>query len=280
MTIGEKIRKARKEKNITQTSLCKDKITRNMLSSIERGVANPSLDTLKYIAARLSLPVSYLVSDDDNMFFYLKKEQMGTVKHFLAEKNYSAAIKEVKSLGEPDDECALILCECYFELGKRAVLGGSLASGKKYLENSLMYAEMTVYNTDKTKHLTLLYSSLANNLTAPLLELDVNKFEENLAYGCELDLFKYISSDTKHNYKNQLFRLHLDAKELIKSRDYYKALELLHRIESNKAPSDYNAYLVFSVYTDIEGCYKQLGDFENAYRYSNKRMSMIEGFKS
>ena len=37
MTLGEKIKAARKEKGMTQSSLCAEKITRNMLSEIECG---------------------------------------------------------------------------------------------------------------------------------------------------------------------------------------------------------------------------------------------------
>ena len=43
---------------------------------------------------------------------------------------------------------------------------------------------------------------------------------------------------------------------------------------------EYNSFAVFGIYADLEQCYKQLYDFENAYRYSSKRMSMLEGFKT
>ena len=59
MTLGEKIKNARKSKKITQAELAKDKITRNMVSCIESNRVNPSLETIRYIANELSLPVSY-----------------------------------------------------------------------------------------------------------------------------------------------------------------------------------------------------------------------------
>ena len=43
---------------------------------------------------------------------------------------------------------------------------------------------------------------------------------------------------------------------------------------------EYNAYLIFGVYTDLEYCYKSVLDFEKAYFYSNKRLTLIEAFKS
>ena len=71
--IGEKIKKLRKLRGMTQAELAGSLITRNMLSSIENGKANPSLDTLTHIAANLSVSVSYLVSDDEDVSFYEKQ---------------------------------------------------------------------------------------------------------------------------------------------------------------------------------------------------------------
>jgi hypothetical protein len=66
----------------------------------------------------------------------------------------------------------------------------------------------------------------------------------------------------------------------MKERDYNAALKLLVKIENEKTPETYNAYVMFGVYSDIENCYKQLYDFENAYRYSTKRISLLEGFNT
>ena len=77
MTLGEKIKKARLKAGLTQRALAGDKITRNMLSSIESGNANPSMDTLKYLADELKIPMEYLVSDDDELFFCEKKRKIG-----------------------------------------------------------------------------------------------------------------------------------------------------------------------------------------------------------
>ena len=52
------------------------------------------------------------------------------------------------------------------------------------------------------------------------------------------------------------------------------------KIEAAKSKKNYNAYLVLNLYTDIEYCYKQIADFENAYKYSTKRMTLMEQFDS
>lgn len=63
MTIGEKLKQARLEAGLSQRQVCGDAITRNMLSLIENGAARPSMDTLKYLAARLGKSVSFFLEE-------------------------------------------------------------------------------------------------------------------------------------------------------------------------------------------------------------------------
>ena len=61
--IGEKIRKFRKMRGMTQAELAGESITRNMLSLIENGGASPSLQTIEYLADRLGIsPASFFIS--------------------------------------------------------------------------------------------------------------------------------------------------------------------------------------------------------------------------
>lgn len=64
MELGKKLLQARQEAGLSQRQLCGEEITRNMLSQIEHGTARPSMDTLKYLAARLGKPVSYFLEED------------------------------------------------------------------------------------------------------------------------------------------------------------------------------------------------------------------------
>ena len=92
MTLGEKIKSARRTKKITQSALAKDKITRNMISRIESGKANPSLETIRYIAKELSLPVSYFLSEEDDLLFYEKMDKINTVYRAYQAKEYAYCI--------------------------------------------------------------------------------------------------------------------------------------------------------------------------------------------
>ena len=71
MNIGEKIRELRTAKLMTQSELAGSQITRNMLSCIENGTANPSLQTILYIASRLNVPAGFLLAEEGDEIVYL-----------------------------------------------------------------------------------------------------------------------------------------------------------------------------------------------------------------
>ncbi len=63
MSLGAKIKQARLEAGLSQRQLCGDTITRNMLSQIENGSANPSMETLRYLADRLHKSISFFLEE-------------------------------------------------------------------------------------------------------------------------------------------------------------------------------------------------------------------------
>lgn len=65
MTMGEKIRLARVTAGLSQRQLCDGIVTRNMLSQIENGSANPSLPTLQALAQRLGQSVQYFLEEQE-----------------------------------------------------------------------------------------------------------------------------------------------------------------------------------------------------------------------
>lgn len=65
MTLGEKLTAARQARGLTQTQAAGEAITRNMLSLLEHDQAEPSLKTLRYLAARLEVPLGWLLEDGD-----------------------------------------------------------------------------------------------------------------------------------------------------------------------------------------------------------------------
>lgn len=65
-TLGERIRKLRKQQKLTLEELAGDTLTKGMLSLIENNKANPSMESLSFIAERLDVEVSELLEEVSN----------------------------------------------------------------------------------------------------------------------------------------------------------------------------------------------------------------------
>lgn len=77
--LGQRIKKLRIEKGMTLVELAGKKMSKGMLSMIENGRANPSMDSLKFIAHQLGCDPQYLLgnptSDElKNLFNILEEE--------------------------------------------------------------------------------------------------------------------------------------------------------------------------------------------------------------
>ena len=279
-TLGTKIKNIRKIRKLTQSALTGDKVTRNMLSRIENGAANPSLDTLEYLANGLGVSVSYLLSDDDDILFYEKKDKLNKIYKAYEAKNYTACIKLINSLSDKDNELNYILSFSYLEHAKNMVRRGSLITALKYLELCEEHCKLTVIDTQHIEAQIPMYTAIAKNIQSPLLEFDSQKYENALVDSVDFEFFKYLTLDFSYAFETSIYALHMEAKKHMKERNYLEASKILLGAAELSKKDNYNAFVIFSIYTDLEYCYKQLYDYEKAYLYSNKRMTLLEGFKA
>jgi len=80
--IGNRIQEVRKEKGITQTELAnRVGLTMNYISAVERGVTQPSLDTLFAITDDLEINISTLFLPLDR--FRTKEDVLRNIKGLL-----------------------------------------------------------------------------------------------------------------------------------------------------------------------------------------------------
>ncbi len=280
MTLGEKIKSLRIEKKLTQKDLAGDRITRNMLSRIECDKANPSLDTLTYLAEGLNIPLYLLFADTSNAAFIEKNALIEKIYESYKHKNYKAAINFINRISNLDQELLYILASSHFEQGKICMRKGELLSARSHLNNAKKYSDQCIFDTEHINALIHMYLAITNNIQAPRLEFDEEIYLNTINLAHDYEFYKYLVQDTEFKFSNAVFKKHLTAKFLIKQRNYTEALrELIEAAEINNT-SQYNAFAIFGIYSDIEFCYKELMDFENAYKYSTKRFSLIEGFKS
>ena len=277
--LGSKVKELRKKRGLTQSALSAGKITRNMISSIENGVASPSMETLAHIADALGVDTAYFLTDDYDMAFFEKKTVIEKIYRAYEAKNYGACIKTISSLSETDNELDYLLSVCYFEIGKESVLSGSLLTATEHLSTAIKYCRKKKIDTSHIELKIPVYMAVAKNVQSPLLELEPQKYVDQLADSADYEFFKYLTMDLSYQFSTPTYRLHMDAKALINQRNYSEATKkLLSAVELSKSDK-YNAYAIFSLYSDLELCYKQLYNFERAYFYSNKRITLLEGFK-
>lgn len=278
--IGEKIKRRRKELSITQSALCDGKITRNMLSLIESGKATPSLETADYLADALDIPLSYLFSEEEDLSFFHKQKKISYIKDLFQRKNYSHCIKIISEINSDDDELNYIWATSAYYLGIDALKQGSLQSAYKHFTSAEERSQKTIYDTEMLRITIPMYMAIIGNIQSPLLEFDSEAFEDAYVNSENYEFFKYLTQDLEFDFKTEIYKDHIEAKKHLKKYNYPKAIEILISMEKYKSSSDYNAFVMFGVYTDLEVSYKQMGDFENAYRYANKRLSLLNAFQS
>lgn len=126
--LGKRIKEARLARKMTQADVVGDFITRNMLSQIESGTANPSVKTLTYLAKVLQLPVNYLLPDELETYDDSENAASADFAELLRMKNafkrgdYAEAATTAENHTAPEsvisDEANAILSRAYLEAAK------------------------------------------------------------------------------------------------------------------------------------------------------------------
>lgn len=282
MTIGEKIRFLRGERRLTQKSLCDGIVTRNMLSEIENGVATPSLATLTALAERLAVPVAYFLSEEDNLFPFLKARHLPDILSHLRAGRYREVIRlcEKYFADDTDDEIAYMLAFAYTEEAQSATLSGKLDTALSHLQKANGYAAKTVYATAHLRAKATLLGAVARNVQSPALEFDREDYLAFADTAVESDLVAYVLEQRDFPYINPLYRLHLQAKDLLRVGNYPAAYDILQQLLTHRHDGTVNSLLLFRLYADMEICSRELKDYENAYKYASKRIALLTAFRS
>jgi transcriptional regulator with XRE-family HTH domain len=252
-----------------------------MLSQIESGKATPSLPTLLHIASVLEVPVEFFISESEDIEAFTRGGFASELKRLYSKKRYEDCLFTFeRSNRKADDEIALILATCALECGKKHLKNGNLITAQEFFDKCTSFSEMTVYPTSDIKARLLLFSAIAQNVQSPKLEFDETSYMTFADGAIESDLYNYITENHSHNFSNEIMKNHLKAKELMRSFRFSEAMDIMTEIEANRAQRPVDSYMLFNIYCDLEICAKELGDFEDAYKYSSKRISLLSAFKS
>lgn len=128
--LGKRIKEARLARKMTQADVVGDFITRNMLSQIESGTANPSVKTLTYLAKVLQLPVNYLLPDELETYDTSEEtvnadfEALIKMKNAYKREEYLSAALLAEEFCKKEsvifDEANAILSRSYLEAAKKS----------------------------------------------------------------------------------------------------------------------------------------------------------------
>lgn len=295
MSIGKKIKDIRTEKLMTQSELSGDEITRNMLSQIENGIAQPSLSTVRYLAGKLGVPAGYLLSEGDEEFVYNKIRVMKNIKKAYVDKSFGLCREMcLSSFDELDDELELIMTDCCIGEAEELIREGKLRHACSHLDEALCHSSQTVYSTvtqvNRIYVMFHLIKSISPALDSDVIDTDVswNMLHPSL-FG---DIFcKYITftfgsaeqadavesmyiNDDVLTEQDRLFIAHIKARFYMAAGEYKKASTVLRSIiDGNTVPQ---RLLLYFCCGDMEKCCKEMEDYKAAYEFSNNKMEILE----
>lgn len=292
MHIGEKIKRLRTAKLMTQSELVGKEITRNMLSQIENGAAQPSMSTVKYIAERLNVSAGFLLAEEDDETLYFKSAEIGNIKKAYANKSYALCRQICLNSEWSDDELMLILAESTARVGADEFFHGNLRSAAGLFDEAIGYCEKTVYNTDTVlalicgyfKYMSFISPTLDSNLLdgadearLPLLMDSFSVYSSTFLRG-ELNGYSSIPflNERLESIKNSgSFYMHISAKLLISESKYGEACAILKSLLLNDNYEMPEPMLYF-VLGDLELCCKEIDDFKGAYDFSKSKIELMQ----
>ena len=269
MKLGEKIKAERVRNHLTQAKLCEEILTRSMLSQIEHGTALPSLGTLSALATKLHVPVEYFLSEDEEPFWFLKKERLPFIMDDIREERYSEALSHWNEDFGMDNELHFLFAFCLVELTREDLKAGNFFDGRTHMEKATYHLENTEYPVDSLRARIQLYRALFLSAEREDPGESLRQYAETVRETTEEETAKYLSADLNYVYRIPFFKKHIQAKKHMESREFGEAIRSLHELEESALLS-HGKHFAHLIYRDLEKCYLAERNFEKAYGYAKK----------
>lgn len=287
MNIGEKIRDLRIAKLMTQSELAGDRITRNMLSCIENGNAQPSLSTILYIASRLNVPAGFLLAEEGDEIVYRKMNSLANIKRaYTAGDVWGCRSLCLSGCPSPDDEICLLLAECDTGIAVEEFWKGRLRSACRFFDEALSYADKTVYHTGHLEAKIRVFFTYMRRISSTIY-LDMLDEERVLDLRYESDFSAYLGAlesldggdtDAAQAYTEQasegFFGAHIRIRLLMDQGQFEEAKRLLLSMLNAETPL--NEIELYSILCELEICCRETEDFKGAYTYANDKVQLLE----
>ena len=265
LSLGEKIKRKRKELNMTLKDLAKDRITPGQISLIESGRSNPSMDLLEYLSENLNTTIEYLMESEETQAEKICMYYEQIAEAYIYSNNYVASEKYI------DD--ALIYADKYhleYRKGRILFLQGELNKLKNKLKDAqICYLSANVIFTKKKKYTEVIKVFL--NLGKVSIELK--------AYYSAISYLKQAESVYESNsigddyalgeiYYNLANVYYIIEKEYQSKKYAYLAKEKFEQINNKEA---YAKSLMASSEEFIKN-----GDISSAIKQSSKALALLK----
>ncbi len=270
MELGRKIKQARLDAGLSQRQLCADEITRNMLSQIENGTAQPSMATLRYLAKQLGKPISFFL--DEEAVVSANLELMEQARTALRAGNFPAVEAVLATYRVPDP-----VFDLEYQLISRLATLAAIETALN--QNKLPYAAQLLDHlgpiregyccSELERRRLLLLAKLRPRDACPLLpSLD----EELLLRARDaLDrgqpdrsgrLLEAAENQESPQWKFLRGEVHMASAQYEAAADCFRAVEAAYPLPCAAR---------------LERCYRELGNFEKAYFYACKQREIKGG---
>ena len=264
MELGEKLRQARLDANLSQRALCGEEITRNMLSRIENGVARPSMKTLQYLAARLGKPVSYFL--EETAVVSPNQKIMDAARRLYDAGEFSQASEVLEKYQSPDEvydrEKDLLWVLIRLELAEAALNQGRTQYARKILEQTPVDIPYCSEELQRRKLLLLGEIPGSPRVAHQLPTLDEElllRSEDALRQGNPQRSARLLDAAQDQSAPRWLL---LRGETYLALNAYQDAAFCLHQAEETFPEA---------VTPKLERCYRELGDYKQAYFYACKQ---------
>ncbi|MCT8978345.1 helix-turn-helix transcriptional regulator [Clostridium sp. CX1] len=263
LSLGEKIKRRRKELNMTLKDLAGDRITPGQISLVESGKSNPSMDLLEYLAESLNTSIEYLMESEETQ----------------AEK----------------------ICTYFENIAESYIINEDLGQGEKYIEKALYYAERYNLEYRKAKNLYLrgiIYMSkdeyaLAQQffLSANVIFIKNNNYEDTIKTFMNLgkittELKSYHSSSGYFQQAENVYNENDIGNDFLLGQIYYHIASIYFKLENVDKAINYS-YLAKEKFRQMDNKkeyaktllllseeYNKKGDVDNAIKYSKKTLNV------
>ena len=266
MSLGEKIKKARLEAGLSQRQLCGEEVTRNMLSQIENGAAQPSMGTLSYFAARLGKPVSYFLEED--AIHSPNQDVMARARQAVRSEDWKEAARILEEYRGPDETFDMefrLLCRLStLGAAKDAIAGGQGNLAMQLLEQAGELKDGYCAGELERRRLLLLAKAkprlrgMVCGKLPPMDEELLLRARAALDDGAVERAVHLLESAENRNEPDWNF---LRGEVYAMQRMFREAADCYH-----KAEQAYPAKTALR----LERCYRELEDYKQAYFYACK----------